>query len=120
MTIQTDDEWKLLYYQERDGRMPFREWQASLVDRIAEAAIRSRLERMRVGLFGDCKAVGEGVSEFRVDTGSGYRGYFFRAGRRLILLLCGGDKGTQDADIERAKKYRRDYEKRIRAAVGPR
>ena len=113
------DGWRLLYYQTRGGRMPFREWQASLTDRRAEAAIRARLERLRDGLFGDCKPVGEGVSEFRVDVGPGYRGYFFRAGRALILLLCGGDKGTQHADIERAKKYRKDYEKRIRVAVGP-
>ena len=112
------DGWQLLYYQTRDGRMPFREWQTSLADRRAGSAVRSRLERLRDGLFGDCKPVGEGVSEFRVDIGPGYRGYFCRAGREVMLLLCGGDKVTQTADIERAKEYRRDYEKRSRAAVG--
>ena len=109
--------WELRYFQTSGGNVPFRERRESLTDRRAGSAVRARLERLRYGLFGDCKPVGEGVSEFRVDVGPGYRGYFCRAGRQLILLLCGGDKATQTADIERAKEYRRDFEKRSRAAV---
>ena len=112
--------WELRYFQTSGGRVPFREWRESLADRRAGSAVRARLERLRYGLFGDCKPVGEGVSEFRIDIGPGYRGYFCRAGRQVILLLCGGEKATQAADIKRAKEYRRDHEKRSRATVGRR
>jgi putative addiction module killer protein len=64
-----------------------------------------RINRLRLGNFGDCKPVGDGVFELRMMFGPGYRVYFARQGESVVLLLCGGDKGTQDADIERAKKY---------------
>lgn len=111
-------QWQLRYYQTAAWRMPFREWQESLGDGRSREAIRNRLRRLQRGLFGDCEPVGEGVFEMRIDLGPGYRGYFCRAGKRVILLLCGGDKRTQGADIERAKKYRRDYEKRTGAGLG--
>ena len=110
--------WEVQYYQTSGWRVPFREWQESLADGKAVAAIRLRLGRLRRGLFGDCKLVGDGVLEFRVDLGPGYRGYFFRSGRQAILLLCGGDKSTQAADIANARKYRRDYEQRTRGTLG--
>jgi putative addiction module killer protein len=113
------DDWLLRYYQTEDGRVPFREWRDALRDRQAATAIRNRLYRLERGLFGDCKPVGDGVSEFRVDVGPGYRGYFFRSGRRVILLLCGGDKATQVDDIKLAKSYRRDYEQRTRRTLDP-
>lgn len=112
------DAWQLQHFQTAGGRVPFREWRESLSDRKAVAAIRARLTRIQRGLFGDCEPVGEGVFEFRIDFGPGYRGYFFRAGRRVILLLCGGDKKTQAADISKAKQYRRDYEQRTRGTLG--
>ena len=59
--------------------------------------------RVQSGLFGDVKSIGEGVSELRIDYGPGYRIYFARRGAELIILLCGGDKGTQDRDIRTAK-----------------
>lgn len=62
--------------------------------------------------------VGEGVLEFRIDLGPGYRGYFYRSGQAVMLLLCGGDKRTQSGDIEKAKQFRRDYEKRTHGTLG--
>ena len=112
------EDWELLYYRTPAWQVPFREWQESLADLRAAAAVARRLGRFRKGLFGDCEPVGEGVFEFRIDLGPGYRGYFFRAGRRMILLLCGGDKRTQAADIAKAKQFRRDYEQRTRGTLG--
>lgn len=113
------DDWSLRYYQTEDGRVPFREWRDAVSDRKAATAIRNRLYRLQRGLFGHCKAVGEGVMELRIDVGPGYRGYFYRSGRRVILLLCGGDKSTQTDDIKAAKQYRRDYEQRTRRTLDP-
>ena len=70
----------------------------------AQAKIVSRVERLGFGNPGDVKAVGEGISEMRVSYGPGYRIYFKRTGKTVILLLCGGDKSTQDKDIKRAKE----------------
>jgi len=111
-------ELQLWYYQTRGGRAPFREWLDSVADRIARAAVRNRLDRLQRGLFGDCKPVGDGVFELRIDVGAGYRAYAARAGERAVLLLCGGDKSTQSSDIRRAKDYWSDYEKRTRTGGG--
>jgi len=116
--MQSPDAWQLQHYRTIDGRVPFREWHASRTDHKAVVAIRARLRRIQRGLFGDCKPVGDGVLEFRVDLGPGYRGYFFRSGRQVILLLCGGSKRTQDRDIGVARAYRRDYEQRTRGTLG--
>jgi putative addiction module killer protein len=88
-----------------DGRVPFDEWLDDLNDAKAVARILARLARVRLGNLGDCKSVGEGVSELRVDYGPGYRVYFGQQGRTLVILLCGGDKRTQNRDIRLAKQY---------------
>lgn len=111
---------ELLYYQTRGGRQPFAEWIDSLADATAYAAARRRLARLQRGLFGDCKPVGHGVLELRIDIGPGYRAYVARAGARVILLICGGDKRTQSEDIERAKTYWKDYQARVHASGGSR
>jgi putative addiction module killer protein len=80
----------------------FADWIESLNDREARIRIDRRIARMALGNFGDVKAVGGGVSELRIDYGPGYRVYFCRRGKTLLVLLCGGDKRTQDKDIERA------------------
>ena len=76
------------------------------------AGLATRIARVAVGNFGDTEPVGEGVLELRVDWGAGYRDYFARLGQVVVLLLCGGDKRTQQKDIERAKAYFQDYKAR--------
>jgi len=86
----------------------FSAWLERLKDRSARARIQVRLDRLALGLVGDVKPVGGGVSELRVDYGPGYRVYFKQQGRELVLLLIGGDKRTQSRDIERAVAMARD------------
>jgi putative addiction module killer protein len=99
-------------YERGDGTVPFNEWLNKLRDKVARGVIRARLNRVRLGLMGDCKSVGEGVSELRVDFGPGYRVYFGQDSERIIILLCGGDKSRQDKDIAKAKEYWLDYRRR--------
>lgn len=82
----------------------FEQWIEGLNDQIAQKRIGQRIARLEVGLFGDTKSVGDKVHELRIDHGPGYRVYFKREGRTVLLLLCGGDKSTQKQDIERAKE----------------
>jgi putative addiction module killer protein len=83
--------------------LTFRQWQRKLRDQKARVLIAARIFRVANGLLGDVMPVGESVSELRIHYGPGYRVYFTRRGEELIVLLCGGDKSTQDADIRRAK-----------------
>ena len=99
-------------YQTEEGRPPFSEWIRNLRDRTARARIRARLARLRLGNFGDTNSLGGGLHELRIDHGPGYRVYFGRAGDRLVLLLCGGNKRTQSRDIEQARIFWRDYRRR--------
>lgn len=85
----------------------FERWLTGLRDRKATARIKSRIDRLHLGLFGDVKPVGEGVSEMRIDYGPGYRVYFVQRGRELVILLAGGDKRTQAKDIEQAHELAR-------------
>jgi putative addiction module killer protein len=75
---------------------------------LAQAAILRRIRRMEQGNLGDVKPVGEGVSEARVNVGAGYRLYFAVRGLTVVVLLCGGDKSTQEADIKAAKKLAKE------------
>lgn len=100
---------ELLEYLTPTADNPFREWIEGLRDRQARAKIRMRLNRLRLGNFGDCKSVGHGVSELRIPHGPGYRVYFGRKGNQLVILLYGGDKKTQSRDIELAHTYWDDY-----------
>ena len=99
-------------YRTAAGDEPFTQWLTDLADRQARARILARLERLEVGNFGDTKFVRDGVSEIRIDWGPGYRVYFGREGRTVILLLCGGDKRRQDQDIKRAIELWQEYENR--------
>lgn len=103
---------ELRRYQLEDGSIPFTEWLRCLRDARARAQIEVRLRRVSVGNFGDCKPVGEGVSELRMDIGPGYRVYYGKHGQELVILLCGGDKGSQQADIACAKVYWTDWKRR--------
>lgn len=81
----------------------FRHWHEGLKDARAKTRIAGRIARLRDGLLGDVRSLGGGLSELKINYGPGYRLYFTIRGRQLILLLCGGDKSSQQRDIERAR-----------------
>jgi putative addiction module killer protein len=99
-------------YLTEEGRAPFTDWLNPLRDIRGRAKIRTRLDRVRLGNFGDRTSVGGGVEELRIDFGPGYRVYFGQVGSKVVLLLCGGDKSTQEQDICEARRYWKDYKKR--------
>ena len=103
---------ELYRYQRNDGSEPFSEWLDSLRDKVAQARIRVRLRHVQAGNMGDVKSVGEGVSELRIHIGPGYRVYCGRHGKAIVILLCGGDKSSQEADIERAKEIWAEWKSR--------
>jgi putative addiction module killer protein len=103
---------ELLRYQSDDQREPFTDWLDTVRDKVAQARIRMRLRQVQAGNFGDCDTVGEGVIELRVHVGAGYRVYCGRHGKAVVLLLCGGDKGSQAADIKEAKKLWAQWKRR--------
>jgi putative addiction module killer protein len=87
----------------------FDEWLSGLRDRMARTRITARIDRLITGNPGDVKPVGAGVSEMRINYGPGYRVYYMQRGDLLVILLCGGDKSTQDKDIEDAKRYAKNW-----------
>lgn len=92
-------------FVKEDGKAPIDGWLQNIKDRQAKARLLIRIDRLRLGLFGDCKSVGGGVQELRVPEGKGYRLYFGRVGDSVVLLLCGGSKASQSKDIKQAKAY---------------
>jgi putative addiction module killer protein len=88
----------------------FENWFKSLRDRRAKARVQARIDRMELGNFGDVAPVGEGVSELRIHYGPGYRVYFVRRAQAIVVLLSGGDKSAQDADIKKAKDLAKQLE----------
>ncbi|OGQ91862.1 MAG: addiction module killer protein [Deltaproteobacteria bacterium RIFOXYA12_FULL_58_15] len=100
---------ELVEYLDERNRSPFGGWLRNLRDSRARALIRKRLNRVRLGNLGDHRAVGDGVNELRIAFGPGYRVYFGEDGHRIVVLLCGGDKRSQESDIQRAKSYWADY-----------
>lgn len=87
----------------------FERWQTRLKDRLAQAQIVARIDRLTFGHFGDAKQVGDGVIELRIHLGPGYRIYLTTRGNTIILLLCGGTKGTQKQDILKAKHLAKSW-----------
>lgn len=102
-------------YETEDGKVPFSEWLTSLKDLQASARILLRLDRAKRGNLGDHKLIADGMFEFRIDTGAGYRVYFGRVSNQVIVILWGGDKGSQQRDIEKAQQYWMDYRSRDNA-----
>lgn len=88
----------------------FTKWIRGLADRRARLAIAKRIDRLAFNHAGDVKSVGSGVSELRIHIGPGYRVYFTRRGGTLIILLCGGDKGSQIRDIARAQALMKEFQ----------
>jgi len=87
----------------------FDAWLSGLRDRQARVRIAARIDRLSLGNPGDVKPVGSGISEMRIDYGPGYRVYFFQRGSTIVVILCGGDKRTQAADIKRAIRIVEDW-----------
>jgi putative addiction module killer protein len=98
-------------YVTTDGKVPFSDWFNRLKDVQAKLKVTKRLTRVELGNFGDYKSVGDGVFELRIDYGPGYRIYFAQVGSVIYLLLCGGDKQSQQQDIKKAKNYWQDYQR---------
>lgn len=103
---------EIVVYQTAEGIAPLEGWLEKLRDRQAKIHVLRRIQRITVGNFGDHKGIGDGLAELRIDHGPGYRVYYTQDGNKIILLLCAGDKRTQTVDIERAKEYKIDYERR--------
>ena len=101
-------------YLTKTGRDVFGEWLSGLKDNRTRAKIVARIDRLSAGNFGDCKSLRGGLFELRIDWGPGYRVYYALDGRTCILLLCGGVKRKQSADIKRAAEYLKDYLGRTR------
>lgn len=115
MTDNLDNQLSVLYTGQAfriSETSSFACWFDSLRDRRASAKIVDRLLRAANGNFGDVKSAGGGISEMRIDYGPGYRVYFFKRGIELVVLLCGGDKRTQSADIAEAKWLKAEIEQR--------
>lgn len=103
---------EIRHYISRSGKDIFDSWLTQLDDARAQAKVVSRINRLAAGNFGDCKSLRAGLFELRVDWGPGYRVYCAMVGKECVLLLCGGDKRKQQADIERAFEYLRDFQER--------
>ncbi len=98
-------------YQCPGGRVPYLEWLSSLRDQRARQRIQARIGRLRLGNFGQCRSVGGGVRELKIDYGPGYRVYFGQDRNDVVILLFGGDKRLQNEDIKKAKEYWAGYQK---------
>jgi putative addiction module killer protein len=102
---------RILEYQTENSRRPYTEWLKDL-DKVSAAIIRTHVARMELGHFGVHRYAGACVWELKIRYGPGYRVYYLRDEGRLVILLCGGDKGSQKRDIDRAKTYAADYGRR--------
>ncbi len=111
MSVETAAK-NLINYRTEDGKEPFREWLKALRDKVTAARVQSRLERVKLGNFGDTKPVGSGVSDLRFTFGSGFRVYFGQDGDQIVVLLIGGDKSTQEKDLQLAHSYWANYTRR--------
>ena len=103
---------EIRHYLTASGRDPYQEWLDKLKDLTGRIAIQRRVDRVAEGNFGDHKPLQEGVYELRIDMGPGYRVYYALEGATIVLLLCGGIKRTQAADIKRVSRYWHDYQRR--------
>lgn len=105
--------YKIRHYLTADEKDVYLDWLRKQHDTTARIAVDRRVNRIEQGNFGDHKFCRDGVWELRIDVGAGYRVYYAIAGQDIVLLLCGGDKRTQDADIDRACKYWQDWQRRM-------
>lgn len=104
--------YEIRHYLTTDEKDIYLDWLRKLRDVTAKIAVDRRVNRIELGNFGDHKFCRDGVWELRIDVGAGYRVYYAVAGKEIVLLLCGGDKRTQNADIDRACEYWKDWQRR--------
>ncbi|MEO7231815.1 MAG: type II toxin-antitoxin system RelE/ParE family toxin [Polaromonas sp.] len=104
--------YEIRHYLTSDEKDVYVDWLRKQRDTTARIAIDRRVNRVEQGNFGDHKFCREGVWELRIDVGAGYRVYYAMAGKQIVLLLCGGDKRTQDTDIDRACEHWQDWQRR--------
>ena len=105
---------KLEKYTTESGKCPFEDWFNDFKDKKTQAVVDARLTRLRLGNLGKYRELGEGVKELKINFGGGLRVYFAEASGMIVILLCGGDKGSQDRDIKKAKNYWEDYQGRMK------
>lgn len=103
---------QIVIYADEDGNEPFQQWIDNLRDQQGRRRIINRLRRVQQGNYGDVKPIGEGLSELRIFSGPGYLVYFGEDAGNIVIVLCGGDKDSQDRDIENAKAYWKEYKNR--------
>ncbi len=101
------------YLTSGEERDLYLDWLEQLRDTTAKISVVRRVTRIEQGNFGDHRFCRDGVWELRIDVGAGYRVYYAVAGKLVVLLLCGGDKRTQNEDINRACEYWQDWQRRI-------
>ena len=106
--------YEIEHYLTRNGRDIYQEWHDGLRDSRARVSVERRINRLAEGNFGDHKYCRDGVWELRIDLGPGYRIYYALHGTRIVILLCGGDKGSQAADIHRAVAYWSERQEEMR------
>jgi putative addiction module killer protein len=106
--------YEIRHYLTEADKDIYLDWLTRVQDSIAKVAIIRRINRLELGNFGDHKPCSEGVWELRVDVGPGYRVYYAISGKEVVLLLCGGNKRTQTADIKQAVEYWKDWQRRTK------
>lgn len=112
LTMKEIKPYQIRYYQTDSGKCPYKKWFDGLKDSKVRHRIRARLDRVALGNLGDHKNLSDGVLELRFAFGSGYRIYFAEHEECFVILLCGGDKSSQEQDIETAKEYWKNLRER--------
>lgn len=103
------NDYTIKIYETSSGKVPFIDWFNSLKDKKIQIAVDLRIERVKMGNLSSCKSLGEGVFELKIDTGPGYRIYFGKIHKQIILLLCAGSKKSQQKDIIKAHMYFKNF-----------
>ena len=107
--MKVAEEKEVIFFEDSRGKRPFLVWLKKL-DSVTQARVEQRILRISLGNYGEHRALKDGINELKLKFGSGYRVYFGEDGKKVMVLLVGGDKKTQSKDIERAKEYWKEYE----------
>jgi len=103
-------EYVIEVYETKNNKLPFNEWLKEL-DSTIKQRVRTKIDKIFLGNFGDFKSIGEGINELKIDVGPGYRIYYSMIDKRTMLILCAGSKRTQKKDITKAKNYLKDFKR---------